>query len=384
MQFSYKHSVSLSSTIKAWFVGLSLASVFAGTATPVFAQQDFIFGGDARLFAMGGAGLALMQTRSSRPNPATLAFERRIPDPTFPTLGFRTSEGMNQDRAGGYLVAGAKPKDAASLARDFGSNDSVFGLSGATAFRYGSLEIGASVIARGTLEPNAALQDWVRNGNRIYESLSPDARGDVFTVGYYNLPSIAYGQMIPAPKQQSHQVGVGVRLKYMNAFYSHYVADQSALLGLTPANLAPEMNGQERLERTGLGMDFGVMIQPRKRSGFSAAFVVSNLVKPNFAFEGTDRNGNPFRVDPLATTYHAGLGYTSSFGTRVALDVADISGAAGQRQFRAGIEQRVWGPIYARGGYNSVTGATYGLGFFGLDVAFGNQIPLEVTQTLRF
>lgn len=346
--------------------------------------QDFIYGGDARAFSMGGSGVALMQSRSSRPNPATLAFERKNADPTFPTLGFRASGPISRDAGGGFLVNGLENKDATAIARDYGTGDSDFGVTGGLAFRYGQVELGASAVGLGRLQPNAALRKWSQTSKGDFESLPANAKADIYAGGYYNVPTISYGQSIPTTNLKDYQVGVGVRMKYMTGMYTHYVPGQRALLGLDPAALAPEMEGKERITKTGIGADLGIMIRPRKGEGISGALVIANAVRPNFAFDGTDRDGNPTRVNLIRTTFTAGIGYQNKYGTTAAVDVVDFTGAAGKAELRAGVEQRVWGPIYVRGGYNSTTGGTAGVSFYGLDIAVSQRMPLEVVKTVSF
>lgn len=362
---------------------LTIVLSFSALALPARAQ-DLIYGGDARAYSMGGAGLALMHGSSSRPNPASLAFETKTAQPTFPTLGFRSTAGVSKDTSGGFLVNGLKNSDATALARDFGGQDSEFGVNGALGFRYANFEIGASAIGVGRLQPNPSLQLWVNTGQRNFNALPADAKGDIYAAGYYNIPSVAYGQAIPVPGIATHQVGVGIRVKAMTGVYTHYIADQRALLGLDPSKLAPEMNGEKTLTKKGIGADLGVLIAPKRGVGFSGAVVIANAIHPNFSFDGTDRDGNSTRVNLLKTTVGAGVGYQSKFGTTVVADMVDLTGETGTAQFRAGIEQRIWGQIYLRGGYNSVTGTTYGASAYGLDIAIGKRVPLEVLKTINF
>jgi hypothetical protein len=364
---------------------LSSAILLSALISPsAHAQQsrDFTYGGDARSYAMGGAGLALYQMRSLRLNPAMLAFDRRDIEPTFPALGIRATDGVGIDSAGGFLINGIKNEDALALVREFSARDSQFGMNGAVGFRVRNFEISANLIAAGRLQPNDSLKAWSQNTPGQYESLPKDVRGDVITSGYYNLPAFSYGMRVPG-KNKFGPVGVGVRMKYMTGFYSHYVSDYDSILGLKDAPVAPEMNGQDRLTRTGLGMDFGVMAFPNKAKGVALALVAANLINPRFTFDGTDRNGNPTRVDLVKTTFSAGIAYERR-GTAFALDFADMTGATGPMQVRVGAEQRVWGNIYVRGGYSSGTGPTVGFSLFGVDAAYSKRLPLEVVKTVSF
>jgi hypothetical protein len=376
------------------------ASLFAFAATAfltgVAHAQDFTYGGDARAFGMGGAGLALMHPQSGRANPASLAFENDQMAPTFPALGLRSQGPLSRDNASGYLsglTGNLKSRDAAGLSWRNGSRDSEFGLNAVAGFRMGRMEIGTYAVAQGRLQPNGALRQWASNTPEQWDKLPADAKSDVYAAGYYTLPSVAYGQAFRLKRTKrdifkpdtTPMAGIGLRVKSMKAAYSHFIADKPALMGLADSQLASEMNNNQTLHRQGIGADLGLMVRSDNGNGLSGGLVIANLVKPNFQFNTTDRRGNTGRVDLLPTTLSAGVGYQNfKRGTVLAADYIDVTGTGGRADLRLGGEQRLMRSLSVRAGYSSMNGVTYGVNFFGVDAAFGGKLPLEVVRTFRF
>ena len=103
--------------------------------------------------------------------------------------------------------------------------------------------------------------------------------------------------------------------------------------------------------------------------------MTQNFVKPDLTF----RDQNNVLIDPLVQTTTVGVAMRKS-GLTLAGDIADFFG---RQDMRLGAEQR-FGPLALRAGYSSSRGSTYGVGLFGLDVAFGKGQPLELVKSIRF
>jgi hypothetical protein len=364
-------------------MGLGVVTLALGGMNTAHAQDDFTYGGAARAFAMGGAGLALMpEVGGVRANPASLAFEKRDINLIWPSLGYRALGGVSLNNAAEYLLTGQDLPQAADLARRFAKKDSEFGINANAGIRLGKFEVTGYAVGTGRLQPNDSLRNWA-NTNGNYNELPADGRADILAAGYYSLPSIAGALTLPAKKDSQHNYAVGLRVKYINAMYTHYIADQQALQGSADVLFAPEMGGKETLWKKGVGADLGFMMRPRKGDGISAALMIANALKPNIKFSGTDRNGLPKRYDLLVTTLSAGAGFQKR-GTTLAADLVDLTGAGGDAQFRAGAEQKIVKGFALRGGYSSGGGFTYGGSLFGFDVALGKAQPLEVVRTINF
>ena len=101
-------------------------------ATLPAAANDITFGGDARAFAMGGAGIASLAGNSisgmgSRNNPASLAFAKGLMRFHFPNIGARADGAISVTKALDYLASNGSGADATDLARRFSSENSSFG-----------------------------------------------------------------------------------------------------------------------------------------------------------------------------------------------------------------------------------------------------------------
>ena len=381
------------------FDGFKVSGLTIGFAVTIIAcatgsarAQNYTIGGDARAFAMGGAGVALTQQRGTggRTNPASLAYENKDVLPTFPSVSVRSNGPANVNVASTYLLNGTKASDATSIARQYGSSDSTFGVNGYAALRVGRFEISGAGVGVGHLYPNAALQNWVKNGNNILNNLDPTSRADFYAAGYYNLPAVAFAGTLPAKRTTTAIYGVGLRVKAMTGLYSHRIVDYNGLVGTTNGTLAPEMNGKNQLRKSGTGADLGFLVRPRSGAGFSGGLVLANIVHPSFVFESKDVAGNTVsRFDIVKASTSAGVGYQTGKGFTAAADLVNIgdkkvNDLTGGQQFRFGVEQVLFHTIAVRGGYNQVSGVTYGGSLFGLDFAFGKKVPLEVVKTINF
>jgi F plasmid transfer operon, TraF, protein len=365
-----------------------LSGAAALLALPAVAQ-DITFGGDARAFSMGGAGVASLAGNGisgmgSRNNPASLAFAKGLMRFHFPNIGARANGAISLDKAANYLLTSGSGADATDLARRFASEDSSFGLNGSLGLRLGPVEVLASGVGQGYILPNASLQTWGKNG--AIGGVPNDARADILATAVYSLPQIGIATKIAAGGENL-SVAVGARLKYMNAVYAHYFGEKSTLDSGTDALKAPEMGGKDTLTKQGFGADLGIMVESKKLLGLSGGLVIANAIKPNFSFTGqfgTNASGGAGTrtYNLLATTATAGVGFQKGGMTAVA-DIVDITASVGKTELRAGVEQKL-GPLAVRAGYNSANGYTYGLGIGGFDIALGKRQPLEIVRTLKF
>jgi hypothetical protein len=312
--------------------------------------DDITLGGDARAFAMGGAGVATNASGggATRNNVASLAFDRGNVRVYTPNLGIRQKGAVKQSNGLDYLLGLGSLGQAAKLVQEFGSTDSTFALNASAGVRVGHLEILTNGVGTGRVR---------RSGTGA----------EVQIDGAYALPSIGFASVIPGQKGRM-KLAVGGRIKYANVVYSRLLVDSSG--NATPA---PEMNGRETDTRQGVAADLGLMWKEDGDGPLSLGIAVSNLIKP--------RGGNP-AAGTLVTTASLGAGYVTKDAT-FAVDVVDITAIAGKAQVRTGAEV-LFGPLPVRAGYSSATGFTYGTRLLGLDLAFSKRAPLEIGRTIRF
>ncbi|MBC8142945.1 MAG: conjugal transfer protein TraF [Armatimonadetes bacterium] len=382
-------------SVSRWLTSFALLFVCGGA----FAQNyDYTFGSDARAFAMGGAGLATTRTRNTNIqsfNPAALAFAPRGFSLYAPSFSFRADGAVSTGKAYSYLLDGADLGDTADLVRRFSEEDSVFGANSNIGFRYGAFELQVGAVAKARLLPNNLLTNWAQTGANL-GNVPANGQADLLAAGYLTLPSLAYAIKLPmgAKKDEptkGYDVSVGLRARFLQTYYTRYLVNQNAVLGNVDAIRAPELGGSDYLKDSGLAADIGFLFRPRAGKGVNAALVVSNFVKPGSSYRALNasipnyngRVGNGTEFDLLQTTLSAGAAYESG-GLTLAADLMDVTSATRPVDLRFGAEQRIGRFFAARGGYSSNTGITFGAGLFGIDVAFGERLPLELNKTIRF
>jgi hypothetical protein len=369
-----------------------LGSVFAAltatlTTTTASAQTigNLTVGGDARAQAMGGAGIAT--GGAGRANPGSLAFATGV-GLGLPSIGLRTGGALNNINKLSTVQTfisnnGTKEKgDAAKkLAKEFAGSDSSVGFNTQLGLRFGPLEVSAGGVAQGKITPDAALRNWATTNN---PNPPVGASADVAAVALYSLPSVGFGMQLPAKTikmgglEKQMKIGVGARVKYMNAAYTRYTATTIASDGTSQAVAGPELGGATYVSKKGLAADLGAVAKWDGSNGahLTAGIVATNFIKPALTFNGA--GGTTF--DPQVSRVSAGGSFEQK-GLLIVGDIANLTG--GGSDLRFGAEKKL-GPLALRGGYSSKRGTTYGLGIFGIDIAFGKGQPLELVQTLRF
>ncbi|MCX7993491.1 MAG: conjugal transfer protein TraF [Fimbriimonadales bacterium] len=359
--------------IACWLLGLIVVPLWA----------DISFGGSPSA-GMGGAGLAVVRrpTAQSFQNPAVIAYVQ----------GFRLGAGNIDTTSQGASLSNliddlefrqgsaADIATAAGLLRKYAREDTRLLVTG----DFGLIVSGFSVSVGGILDarllPNTPLQNWARTDGNI-NNIPANSRADVIAIGVVSLPDVTTGFKLPS---EQGDLAVGVRLRNLKFYYTHYSANQAQLQAGQNATRAPELQGRDYLERSATGVDLGFLWRPTGDKTYTLALVVENFVEPNIRFQATDRNGTLFNFKPLKRTYNAGLAVELETGSLVALDFIDIGNSAGKGEIRLGYEQRIGRGLALRGGYASKTGWTAGLGIGGFNLAYSDTLPVVVSRTLNF
>jgi hypothetical protein len=349
-------------------------------ALPVWA--DLSFGGSPSA-GMGGAGLAVIRrpTAQAFQNPAVIAYVQ----------GFRFGAGNIDTTARGASFSrllddlevrqgsAADIATAAGLLRKYAREDTRLLLTGDLGIIASGVGISVGGILDARLLPNAPLQIWARTDGNI-ANIPANAQADVIAVGVVSLPDITTGVRLPS---EQGDLAVGVRLRNLKLYYTHYFADQTQLQAGQNATRAPELQGRDYREFSATGIDLGFLWRPTGDKTYTLALVVENFVEPNIRFQATDRNGQIFNFKPLKRAYHAGVAVELETGSLIAVDFIDIGNNVGKGEIRLGYEQRL-GRIALRTGYASKTGWTAGLGIGGFNLAYSDTLPVVVSRTLNF
>jgi hypothetical protein len=332
---------------------------------------------------MGGAGLAVIRrpTAQSFQNPAVIAYVQ----------GFRFGAGNIDTTARGASFSrllddlevrqgsAADIATAAGLLRKYAREDTRLLITGDLGIIASGVGISVGGIVDARLLPNAPLQNWARtDGNPI--NIPANARADVIAVGVVSLPDITTGVRLPSPQGD---LAVGVRLRNLRLYYTHYFANQAQLQAGGSATRAPELQGRDYREFSATGIDLGFLWRPTGDKTYTLALVVENFVEPNIRFQATNRNGQVFNFKPLKRSYHAGVAIELETGSLIAVDFIDIGNSVGKGEIRLGYEQQL-GRIALRTGYASKTGWTVGLGIGGFNIAYSDTLPVVVSRTLNF
>jgi hypothetical protein len=349
-------------------------------ALPVWA--DLSFGGSPSA-GMGGAGLAVIRrpTAQSFQNPAVIAYVQ----------GFRFGAGNIDTTARGASFSrllddlevrqgsAADIATAAGLLRKYAREDTRLLITGDLGIIASGVGISVGGIVDARLLPNAPLQTWARTDDNPI-NIPANARADVIAVGVVSLPDITTGVRLPSPQGD---LAVGVRLRNLKLYYTHYFANQAQLQAGQNATRAPELQGRDYREFSATGIDLGFLWRPTGDKTYTLALVVENFVEPNIRFQATNRNGQVFNFKPLKRSYHAGVAVELETGSLIAVDFIDIGNSVGKGEIRLGYEQRL-GRIALRTGYASKTGWTAGLGIGGFNLAYSDTLPVVVSRTLNF
>jgi len=346
------------------------------------ARADWIFGGNSRVIAMGGAGLAVVDKSGYNTllNPAALALYNRRVVGEFPSLGVR-ARGIPLDAAFEHLTGNPDENEAVDLARDFGKRDSQFGANIDWGIRFGHVEARAFAVGAARLFPNTALRTWAQTANGDVTRLTGAERADLIGAAIYSLPTITAAERVSPPGSPT-RIEAGARVKLMRAFYTHYLVDANAIRTNGPATPAPELGGGTSLHRDGIGVDLGVLAHPRDHAGFSGALVITNAIEPTFRFLGTDQSGAPYQYDFQPRSVSMGSAWEGG-RMLVALDLVDLTASYGDVQARLGAEYATRG-VGFRAGYASARGFTAGFGWRFIQVAYGARAPIDIAYTLRF
>lgn len=359
---------------------LALAAI--GGSLAAVASADISFGG-TRSAGMAGAGLALT-TDSRGPgnrNPANYAFKRPFRF-TAPELRYNL-QGIGWGDLNDFFNASSSGvlnvDNLGRLAQQFGDRNTEFGLGLGFGVQFDTIGIDFRGEGSGRTNPNASLRNWVNSGNNI-ALLPADARLDGYGIGNVEL-GVSMGQQL---QSKMGNVAVGARLKLTQSYYSHYIADQAAIIGGVGGAPAPEMGGDKVLKKSGVGLDIGANLQPSAIPGASAAIVVNNFLAPNSSFRGIapDLGANE-ALRAFPRTVDLGVAYQRGYFT-LAADLVDALNAGSSQDLRLGGEINLGKAVAVRAGLASRSGMTIGLGVGGFNIAYGGRLPLEAGYVIRF
>jgi hypothetical protein len=352
------------------------------------ADEISIFGSPTR--GMAGAGIALMRNPSAQVylNPAAVSYVRGVQfginNLNIDTEGATIRQISDTVKVGQEGVVNLA--DAARIIRTFGEKDKVQAVANADfGLVFNGVAITVGAVGDFRLFPNAELQRWARGQS---DDLT-GAQGDIYGLVAFSLPDITFGARLSAGSEQS-ELAIGARLRVLRVFYTHYFADQSDLSSGNAGRRASELVDADYLDKRGTGVDVGIIWKPNKELPLTYALVVENLIEPNIEFPYTAPNSpqgagaSQTTIKPLKRALHAGVALEDPLGITYVADWVDITNSLGKGELRFGAERRFGGGLAIRAGYGSKNGWAIGGEVFGINIAFAQKFPMQVSRSFKF
>lgn len=339
-----------------------MALVVMIIAAPCFA--DIYAGGQARYLAMGGAGLAAVDTPdvTTSVNPAAIGI---IPTTTrvifFPSGSFRADNASTKDLFNWALdIPNLSPIESLELAQDFGGFPTMFDYEASVGFGRGGLGITFNGEARARVTPNDPFMQWARG------EAAPDAsmEANVHSEAAGSLPIVTLAIPVSQLSKDAGQLWIGGRLRYVNGRYTNRT--------VTWNGLSLQVSTEPVERSTGIAGDIGVIYLLPKLPKTSVGLVVTNLLKPS--------------LDSIEQDMIVSIGAVTKPTSQltIAADLVNLTKAYNEgAKLRMGIEIAPTKDYAVRFGYSGQS-FTWGGRVFGIDVAFSSRMPLGINRTIRF
>jgi hypothetical protein len=391
-------------TVKILHV-LALVCLVAMMAASANAS-DFVFGGQARSVAMGGAGLALTDdvATGSMVNPATPAVRGTKFRFIFPSIDVHTRGASLSDLLSRTSeVSNGNEDSALQLAKDFSKGPTTLSLGFATGFA-GTTGLTVEGEAQGVITPGVGFTQWVNAGAPItvadlianagkftdptliahITAAIPKVIAGTFTAAdmaviandltggstvtaqaVYSFPAIAYSK-----RMGSSGWFVGTKMKWMHSESHTWDLNQKNPLTATSVNIEATENVALQSKKSSFGADLGLIYAPSPNLRY--AVVVDNFIKPNL------------RPVETPTMWSMGFGYQPIHGVTFAADLFNLNKAYGDKcRLRLGAEARLGSILAFRAGHNG-DAFTYGFRVFGFDFAFTSKQARLFSRSFGF
>ena len=347
-----------------------------------------------RFLGMGGAGMALPIGVGSRGslNPALYAYGPKRFSLDAPSLGYHTAGVTTsslrrdlKDLTSGKNISSDK---ATQLARDLGKQISDFGAELGDGFLWDGFHLAGESEANVATFPNAPLQREAQAG--VFQDLNDNL--DAYGYGYWGL-DLGYGHTLPLPSHSFHgELTAGLNVRFVHSYYAHRFISGNEIIqsGSSQPGFASEMNGKNTLNKSGVGLDFGLNYGFGNREKIYLGAAVHNLIEPRNAYASTfpDEQGFGFpgevNFNPFKRHVDAGIGYMPSAKLGIAADFVDMGNNAQMSEFRTGVDYTVNKWLNLQAGYGTRRSYVVGVGVGFFNVAIGPKIPLSLTGLFRF
>lgn len=370
-------------------------AIIAALMAACMARATDVQIGGGRSLGMGGVGIALPYNGQyeGRVNPAHFAYTRRALSFKWPSFGY-TLRGIGysdlRDRLKGIDSGGLDIDTLGDYARTFSDSVKTFSANGEVGLGGSGVDVSVEGQAFVRTLPNAPLKAWnaQTGGNLQQLATNPaysDSRLDGFGYGYYSI-LLGYGTVLKNPEANKlpGEFAVGGRLKLVRGFYTHSFVDKNAIVDNSGGIRAPEMGGDDVLEKSGVGLDIGALFSTGPGKKLRAGLMLENAIRPNATFHGTDPTGALRDYNPFKQMVHSGFGAELGDRALVGLDFYDMGNRAGLQETRLGAELRVTRGFSLRAGGGTRNGLSAGIDLGGFNIAFAGRLPVRIESAFRF
>jgi hypothetical protein len=362
----------------------ALSISFLGLAT--FSQAQIKIGG-GRLTGLAGAGLALPYDEGQVVhNPGTFARNRNAVKFHGPYLDYYTrglSFGALQDIYGSVNGGALETNNFGTLARRFASGRKEAGVIGSVGATLGGVYVGYRAEGSISTLPNQELQDWASQSGDV-ATLSTTFSGAGLDGFGYAYDSVEFGYGVPI-QQPSGTWNVGLKVKDVRAFYTHFVANAATIQSGGDGVPGPEMDGKDVLKKSGVGLDAGFIYTSQTAKNIHFGGVIENLVKPGVGFsQAAPQTGSLKTFNPFDTAISLGVAYVPDKKFMAAADYIDIGNTANRASLRMGAEYRFRKNLAVSAGVNTRDTWIVGADVWGVFVTFTGRNKLWLGQNLHF
>ncbi len=404
--------------IQSVVVAICLAALVAVPAC----ASDLSFGSTARSVSMGGAGLALADNPGTTVvlNPAAPAASGSRTRFIFPAFEVHSTGASFSDLTDSIdKLASDNTDDALSLVNDFATHDTTLTFSALTGFA-GPFGVTVGGEAQALIQPGAAAAEWagqaqtfddltfnlntvaITNANYTTALAKANdfiASGDPQDLADANTALTAYmgdlsqnfvrGNFVYGPGVSlSHgyttasggQLWLGTTVQFLKSEAHTWQVQAAAPAGISVAGGAASTSldfsvvEQTVRKSTSTKADVGLIYRP-KDSKIQYGAVIENFIEPSLdgvANAKTDRS------------ISVGIAFLPIKNFVWAADLVNINGANGEdAQLRMGGELRLGRFLSARAGYSG-SNWTYGIGVFGINLAWAGDSAQLITNVLKF
>lgn len=350
--------------IKAAFIIAAIVLV------AVSATAEVSMGGQSRFYAMGGAGLASLDSPSETAtmNPAALGLLPKRIRFSLPSFGFRADgASVNDISKWANDIWDLSGPEGIEIAREFGTHDTMLDLEATTGISGSPVNAMLDAEARLRILPNEAFKEFARTG--ALPANPSEMEAVIWAEAAVAMPSVAAGFKIPKLATGKGDLWIGARVRVVKG---KYIRRSITWSGSYDSEDLLATSEEPVKSESGIGGDLGLIYRAPGTRRVSYGLAVTNLLKPSLG-----------DIDQ-ETIWSVGMSMQPTSKTVIVADLVNLTDAYDEGvDLRFGVEYKPIKWLELRAGYTGHN-LTTGVGIFGYDFAFAADTPLSISRTIRF